>query len=119
MVDLGEFPICPDGITMARPNIYMFRDNKYLTTRSDEQKAKYEAFLDRNQGKNIVVFEIGSGAHVQTIRIKTRELRSNHNAKCVRINPDQAKIKAPHIGLAKGALEALEELDDFLSMSLH
>jgi NAD-dependent SIR2 family protein deacetylase len=110
----GIFPTCPQSDVPARPNVYMFRDNTYINTRSKEQELRFQEFLSRNQTKNLLVFEIGSGPHVQTIRVKTRMLRSEYGAKVVRINPKDFKITPPHIGIAKGALAALKEIDDYL-----
>ncbi len=113
----GIFPTCPNNGIKARPNVYMFRDNTYINTRSKEQENKFQNFLVQNKGKNILVFEIGSGPHVQTVRIKTRMLKTQYNANIVRINPKDFTVKAPHIGIAKGALEALTEIDNYLKNS--
>ncbi len=110
----GIFPTCPVSKVMARPNVYMFRDDTYIDTRSKAQENKFKLFLERNKGKNILVFEIGSGPHVQTIRVKTRLLRTEYNANIVRINPKDYTIKAPNIGIAKGGLEALTEIDNYV-----
>lgn len=112
--DNGIFPICPFSKVNARPNTYMFRDDTYVSTRSDMQKERFQQFLDRHQGGNIIIFEIGSGPHVQSIRMKTRMLKTDYKAKIVRINPKDFKIKPPHIGIAKGALVALREIDEYL-----
>lgn len=113
----GVFPICPISKVAARPNVYMFRDDTYIDTRSKEQEARFQRFLTRNKGKNIVVFEIGSGPHVQTIRMKTRMLRTVYGANIVRINPKDYAIKAPNIGIAKGALQALTEINNYLNVN--
>jgi SepF-like predicted cell division protein (DUF552 family) len=92
----------------------MFRDNTYINTRSKEQEKNFKEFLERNKNKKIVVFEIGSGPHVQTIRAKTRMLKTEYGANIIRINPKDYIIKAPNIGIPKGALVALKEIDDYL-----
>ena len=61
------------------------------------------------------IFEIGSGPHVQSIRKKTRMLGIKYNADIIRINPKDYKIKEPHIGINKGALEALLEIEAFIN----
>lgn len=113
-VNEEKYPICPHCGAMARPNIYMFRDNTFLSDRNDAQEKKFQEFLDLNQGKSMLVFEIGSGPHVQSIRKKTRMLGIQHNAKIVRINPKDFRIKEPHIGINLGALEALEGIDGYI-----
>jgi NAD-dependent SIR2 family protein deacetylase len=117
-IEADIFPLSPDGKTMARPNVYMFRDYFYLETRSKAQDTHYQAFLQRNEGKKIIAFEIGSGPHVQTIRLKTRQLITHYGAKVARINPQNFKIKEPHLGLAQGALQALNEIDNYLEANL-
>jgi NAD-dependent SIR2 family protein deacetylase len=111
----GVFPTCPVSKVAARPNVYMFRDDTYVDTRTKEQDARFQLFLERNKGKNILVFEIGSGPHVQTVRVKTRMLRTEYGAKIVRINPKDYAMKAPNIGIPKGALQALTEIDNYLT----
>ncbi|TAD99562.1 MAG: NAD-dependent deacetylase [Bacteroidetes bacterium] len=110
----GIFPICPFSKVMARPNVYMFRDDTYISTRSKAQDANFQNFLAKNKGKNMLVFEIGSGSHVQSIRVKTRMLRTEFGAKIVRINPKDFKVHEPNIGIAKGALAALTEIEQYL-----
>jgi NAD-dependent SIR2 family protein deacetylase len=113
-IDKGIYPTCPNSTLLARPNVYMFRDDTYINTRTKQQDKEFKDFLNRNQNKNILVIEIGSGPHVQSIRAKTRMLKSDFNAKIIRINPKDFTIKPPHIGIAKGALEALNEINEFL-----
>ena len=114
-LEKGIFPTCPNSELAARPNVYMFRDFTFINTRTKMQEANFQQFLSKNQGKNLLVFEIGSGPHVQSIRMKTRMLKSTYGANVVRINPKDYSIKAPHIGIAKGALETLTEIDEFLN----
>ncbi len=113
-IENEKFPTCPSCGNMSRPNVYMFRDATYIANRSKEQEKEFQVFLENNSNKNLLVFEIGSGPHVQSIRKKTRMLGIHHNAKIVRINPNDFKIKAPHIAIDKGALEALQEINNFI-----
>lgn len=109
-----KYPRCPNCGEMARPNIYMFRDNTFLPNRDNQQKQRFNQFLDENENKSIVVFEIGSGPNVQSIRKNTRMLGLKYGAKIIRINPKDAKIKEPHVGVDLGALEALTKIDNYL-----
>ncbi|WP_338763930.1 Sir2 family NAD-dependent protein deacetylase [Bernardetia sp. ABR2-2B] len=116
----NRFPMCSEigySKVMARPNVYMFRDDTFVNTRTKAQEKNFQKFLDKNKGKNIIVFEIGSGSHVQAVRMKTRFLKSNYDAKIIRINPKDFKIKSPHIGIDKGALEALTQIDNYINDS--
>lgn len=111
-IDNEQFPICDNCGSFVRPNVYMFRDFAYISDRSDEQEKRFQVFLDNNKDKSIIVFEIGSGPHVQSIRKKTRMLGIKYSAKIVRINPKDFKIKPPHISLQNTALNALELIDN-------
>ena len=106
-----KYPLCPHCKELLRPNVYMFRDTSYIFQRSNEQEKRFQEFLSDNKNKKIIVFEIGSGPHVQSIRKKTRMLGLNYNANIIRINLKNAKIKEPHIGIDKGALDTLKEID--------
>lgn len=114
-IDNDDFPVCPDCGELIRPNVYMFRDYSYISKRSDEQKSRFDKFLTQNKENEIIVFEIGSGRHVQSIRQKTRMLGINYNSLIIRINPKDYKIKSPHIGIAKGALESLTEINNYIN----
>lgn len=96
---------------LARPNIYMFRDDAFVFTRVNQQKKRFEEFLQLYQGKSKVVLEIGSGPHVQSIRMKSRELIKSHQATLIRINPKDFKVREGHFSIAKPALAALEGMD--------
>lgn len=114
-IEKGEFPVCPKCGNTARPNIYMFRDGKYIALPSTKQEKKFKKFLLTHQHHQILVFEIGSGPHVQSIRNKTRFLISNFNSRLVRINPEHSRTRAPHIGLSKGALQSLLEIQNYIN----
>jgi len=118
-IENEKYPKCPICGELVRPNVYMFRDYAYISSRSDEQEKRFQEFLQKNKEYQIIVFEIGSGPHVQSIRKKTRMLKLNYNAKIVRINPKDFKIKEPHIGIGKGALETLTEVNKFINNNLN
>jgi len=84
-IELEKFPICPNCGEISRPNVYMFRDNTYLPQRSKGQEREFQNFSDLNKNNPMIVFEIGSGPHVQSVRKKTRMLGIDYNAKIVRI----------------------------------
>lgn len=99
---------------LARPNIYMFRDYSFVYTRVNEQKVGFERFLEEHSNKSKIVLEIGSGPHVQSIRMKSRDLIKNHQATLIRINPKDFKVRAGHFSIAEPALKALKMMDECL-----
>lgn len=100
-----DLPKCPKCGKMSRPNVYMFRDHTYVPTRSKWQKSNLERTLEANS--KVLVLEIGSGPHVQTIRALTRRIAREKKGRIIRINPDYPDVKAPHMSIAQGALSAL------------
>lgn len=99
---------------LARPNIYMFRDYSFVFARSNEQKKRYQDFLEKYKNLPKIVLEIGSGPHVQSIRMKTRELIKSHQATLIRINPKDYKVREGHFSFAKPALEALKTINNLI-----
>lgn len=63
-VENRNYPKCPDCGELIRPNVYMFRDYAYISTRSDEQERRFQKFLAENRRNQFMVIEIGSGPHV-------------------------------------------------------
>ncbi len=117
-IEQGNYPICPKCGKISRPNVYMFRDNTYLSEMSNEQEFRFQEFLKNNGDSPMIVFEIGSGPHVQSIRKKTRMLGIEYKAKIVRINTQDSKIREPHIGIAQGALESLIEINEYIMQEM-
>lgn len=100
-------PTCPDCGGIARPNILMFNDDRWLDGRSGEQYARYLRWLAEVEEKNVVAIELGAGLGVPTVR---RECEASAGA-LIRINPQESETPAGGISLACGALHALERID--------
>jgi len=112
-----NLPRCPRCHQLARPNILMFGDSNWLSQRSNEQEHRFNQFLLRNNGKRLVIIEMGAGTAVPTIRHLTQTLGRKSGACAIRINLREAQISAPHIGLAHGALTTLNAMDQQLNQS--
>lgn len=108
-----RIPKCPICKGIARPNVLMFGDVGWVADRTNAQKERYADFLETNEGKNIVVIEMGAGTLIASIRHGSESLAHYYGAKVIRINPKQPFIPEPHIGLKGGALEML------LNMEMH
>jgi NAD-dependent SIR2 family protein deacetylase len=111
-------PACPRCGALARPNILMFGDSGWDSSRSDEQARRLEAWLaslpsgapaDRAA---IVVVECGAGAAVPTVRLFSERLVRWKGAALVRINVREADVPAGEVGLTLGALAALSAIDE-------
>ncbi|MDK2821642.1 MAG: hypothetical protein PWP31_1607 [Clostridia bacterium] len=108
-------PKCPNCGEVARPNILMFGDFSWISNRTMDQEKNFSKFLQSHQKDKIVVIEIGAGTAVPTIRNLTEQLGKQFNTKIIRINPREYQIAPPHISLACGGLEGLQEIDKILN----
>lgn len=110
---LGELPTCPHCGAVARPNILMFNDGRWVESRTAPQDLQQRLWLD--QVRRPVVVEIGAGVDIQTVRWFSGEIVRRHGGKLVRINPRECSVRpGDGVGLAAGAVAALEAIDSAL-----
>jgi len=107
----GKIPACRHCGRVARPNILMFGDGAWLPDRSALQGRRFQAFLEEHDAERVVVLEIGAGTAVATIRWLSERLGRSPGSLVVRVNPREADIRPPHLGLPEGALAALQGID--------
>jgi len=110
-----QVPGCPHCGDTARPNILMFGDYSWLPQRSHGQQMRFDLFCDQHRAQKLVVIEMGAGTAIPTIRHTSEQLGHRSGASVVRINPREAQIRSPHIGLSCGALAGLEGIDAHLN----
>jgi len=103
-------PNCPHCGAMARPNILMFGDFGWNYSRTDTQRAKLTAWMDRleNEGAKLAIVEMGAGTAVPTVRNTSEQIASRFNVPLIRINPRESF--GAEVPLAMGAVEALEQI---------
>lgn len=114
-ISLNDLPKCPYCQELARPNVLIFRDKTFVPTRVTQQKENLASFIERHQDKKAVIFEIGAGKQIKTIRRYTNKFLKEFNAVAIRINPHDSEIELPNIALPFKAKEILEEIDVFLT----
>ncbi|WP_397475174.1 SIR2 family NAD-dependent protein deacylase [Pusillimonas sp.] len=103
---LSPLPTCPACGALARPNVLMFNDGDWVSTRTDHQQQRLETWL--SGVSQPVVVELGAGTAVPTVRW----FGSMLNVPLIRINLRESEIsKGQGVGLAGRALEVLSELD--------
>lgn len=108
-------PMCPHCRRVARPNILMFGDYSWLHQRTGKQENRFDHFLKQHLQQPTVVIEIGAGSAVPTIRILSERLAQRPLTTVIRINPLEPQIRGDHFSFAKGAVEALTQLNDLLN----
>ena len=106
-----NYPFCRNCKQVARPNILMFGDFRFVENRVQKQLERFEKWLDGINGK-IVIVEIGAGKAVPTVRNMSERIRDVFGAKLIRINPRESE--GADIEIKKGAKEALEEIKKYL-----
>jgi len=107
-------PACPSCGHLARPNILMFGDGDWDSSRSAKQQDRLEQWLQSVLGKHLVVMECGAGTAIPTIRRFCEEMAVQAGGTLIRINPREPAVPNGHINLATGALEALQAINQRL-----
>lgn len=106
---LSNLPTCPECKGLARPNILMFNDWGWISNRTELQMDNLHKWY--RQVKKPVVIEMGAGVHVPAVRRACESFK----VPIIRINPDYPDVpKSTDIGLALGALDALQRIDAVL-----
>lgn len=103
----SDFPRCHRCAKIARPNILMFGDHRWIARRSELQELRYLKWLRKADQARLVTIELGAGLAVPTVRYEC-ECRPGT---LIRINPREAEVPQGGISLPVGALEALREID--------
>jgi NAD-dependent SIR2 family protein deacetylase len=98
-------PRCPRCGALARPNILMFGDGRWLDARTQDQYARFGRW--RAQVRKLVVIELGAGTDVPSVR----RMCEGQDAPLIRINP-----REPHVGPGQGAGIALGALEALLTL---
>lgn len=106
----NEMPRCPHCGGLARPNILMFGDWKWVEKYTDRQEMRLATWLESTQ--RLVVVEMGAGRALPTVR----RFSERHGPRLIRINPrEYSTSPAVGVGVAGGALNVLRRLDNVLS----
>ncbi len=113
---LSVLPECPRCGSLARPNVLMFNDWHWIPHRTSSQERHFETWLDRAAGSKVVVVELGAGSAVPTVRMTSERAATRLGGTLIRINPREPQVPHGHIGIPLNALEALQAIDDHLSL---
>jgi NAD-dependent SIR2 family protein deacetylase len=111
-------PACPACGALARPNVLMFGDWEWDGSHTSAQETRLQAWLQSVSGKRLVIVECGAGTAVPTVRHFSEQLVLAMDATLIRINLREPFVPAGQIGLALGALEALQALEERLARFL-
>ncbi len=109
-------PACDRCGQRLRPNILMFGDSGWDSSRADAQEAKLDAWLAGVGDARLVVVECGAGTAIPSVRSFCERL-ALRGASLVRVNVRESQVPAGGIPLAMGAMEALRKLEALLPPS--
>lgn len=107
---ISSLPQCPNCEKLARPNILMFGDGDWLSSESDAQADRLDAWLREVQQGRIVAVECGAGLAIPTVRRACEQMAHA----LVRINPRDFQTPTHGIGIPLGAANALQRIDALL-----
>lgn len=97
-----ELPTCDRCRNVARPNILMFNDWGWISTRTENQRTSLEIWSGKST--NRVVIEVGAGVDIPTIR----HVSMAQGCPVIRINTRHSELPAGKgVSLAMGAKAAL------------
>ena len=105
----GPLPDCPRCGAVARPNVLMFGDWSWVSDRTGAQERRLQTWLGTSF-EHLVIIEMGAGTAVPSVRHTSEAVARAKGGTLIRINPREYDVPAGHVGLATGALEALEAL---------
>jgi NAD-dependent SIR2 family protein deacetylase len=109
------YPACPDCGALARPNILMFGDMHWDSSRTREQEQRLQQWIWDREDARMVIVECGAGTAVPTVRAFAEDTAEGHDTILIRINVREPQVPDGHIGLPLGAREALEAIDQALA----
>ncbi|MFH2096450.1 MAG: Sir2 family NAD-dependent protein deacetylase [Bacteroidota bacterium] len=113
---LEPLPCCPNCGKLARPNILMFGDWNWLSSRTDEQAGRLQEWLNDNynSGNNLVIVELGAGTAVATVRYTSERIAARYEGTLIRINPRDYNVPAGHISVPYGSVEGIDKIKKYM-----
>lgn len=104
----GELPRCPHCGALARPNVLMYDDTRWIDAVRRQQQQRFDAWLSSVRGKRLVVVEVGAGEGAASVRRLGERLLERPRASLVRVNPMATEADEPVHVLRLPALTAVE-----------
>lgn len=105
----SALPRCPQCGALLRPNILMFDDYAWLSSRTDYQIERMREWLSCVD--NLAIIEIGAGSAIPTVRNVGEQLQQP----IIRINPRDYQVRNRRcVGLPVSALEGLNMIASHL-----
>ena len=84
-------PSCPQCGSLARPNILMFSDFAWNSTRTYGQRQRFEKWIEKFKNKNLLIIELGAGTNIPTVRLTCEEVYQSAGNHFIRVNPGESE----------------------------
>ncbi len=102
-------PSCPQCGSLARPNILMFSDFAWNSTRTYAQRQRFEKWIDKLNKKKLLIIELGAGTNIPTVRLTCEEVYQSTGNQFIRVNPRESKCELQNtLSLPMGAKDAIK-----------
>lgn len=112
---INSTPKCIHCGGLARPNILMFNDTRWIDARQEMQAQRQRGWL--SSLKKPVVIELGAGTAIATVRNFSERTVRQYNGILIRINPVKPSVsRQQDISLALGAAEALNAIEEIMNV---
>lgn len=111
-------PRCPHCGGMARPNVLMFGDWSWISTRTDSQRGRRSSWVKgiSDAGLRLAVVEMGAGEAVATVRRQSEYTTRAYGATLIRINPRDFHLpQGHHVSLPLGAAAGVSGIVEALT----
>ncbi|WP_257456610.1 SIR2 family NAD-dependent protein deacylase [Archangium lipolyticum] len=100
-------PTCPRCGSLLRPNILMFGDGGWDSSRTEAQDQRLEKWLATVEPGTLAVIECGAGTAIPSVRHFCESVAAARKGMLIRINVREPQVPAGGISLPLRALEAL------------
>jgi NAD-dependent SIR2 family protein deacetylase len=111
-------PECSSCGRLSRPNILMFGDWAWSSSRSHLQAGRLTSWLGQvaDGGYRLAVLEIGAGLAVPTVRHKSEQVARAHSTILIRVNPRDFEVPTPDdIALPVGSRAGIKGIEQVLA----
>ena len=108
-------PACPSCGNLARPNVLMFGDWGWDSSRTGKQQVCLQRWLLQHADRKMVVIEIGAGKAVPTVRVNCESILDDRTGQLIRINVRDPETPQGNLSLPMGGLEALRDIDAIIN----
>lgn len=110
--NINTIPLCPACGGRSRPNIKMFGDWHWNSSKAKDQEKRYLKWIKsvKQNHEKILIIEIGAGKRLASIREISERVAGKDNT-LIRINTLDHQVSRPnHVSIAKKAIDGINDL---------